>query len=89
MKIIAIFRSLAAAITSSSPANRAARLNDRGRARLCGGNDSIGEREERVRGNDTAFEREPASFAFQAEILAESTRDIWPAPMPIVRSLLA
>src|SRR6266516_8167258 len=31
----------------------------------------------------------PASFAFQIAIRDESTRDIWPAPMPRVRSALA
>src|SRR5262245_18355619 len=31
----------------------------------------------------------PASFAFQTAIRDESTRDIWPAPIPSVRSDLA
>src|SRR4029453_14156509 len=31
----------------------------------------------------------PASFAFQTAIREASTRDIWPAPIPSVRSALA
>ena len=57
----------------------------------------VGEREERVRGDDAALRQRPhtarppcaASSAFQAAMRAQSTRLICPAPMPTVAPSLA
>ena len=78
-------------------AHRSARLDDGGGAGLGGRQQPIGERKEGVRGNDGAarqrLARSPtrcaASAAFSAAMRAESTRLIWPAPMPTVAPSLA
>ena len=63
-------------------AHRAARLDHGGDARLRGLVDAVAEREERVGREDRSRER-PRAFA--TAMRTESTRDIWPAPMPRVR----
>ena len=78
-------------------AHRAARLDDGGGAGFGGRKQPVGEREEGVRGDDRAarqrLARSPlavaASAAFSAAMRAESTRLIWPAPMPTVAPSLA
>ena len=64
-----------------SIANRAARLNDRGDPRLRRGIESIPEREERIRRHDATLDRH---WAFITASLTESTRLIWPAPIPTI-----
>jgi hypothetical protein len=72
-------------------AHRAARLDDRGRARIDRRLQAVGEREERVGGDHRALGQrlgEPAASAASAALRAAmrelSTRLIWPAPMPTV-----
>jgi hypothetical protein len=60
---------------------RAAGLDDRRRSGFGDFFDAVGKREKGVGGGDSAFQR---SWAFMAPILAESTRDICPAPTPTV-----
>ena len=77
-------------------ADRAAGLDDRRRARLDRGEQAVGEgkkaseatAEPIVRGSaQPAFSA--ASLAFQAAIRADSSRFIWPAPIPAVAPSLA
>ena len=73
-------------------AHRAAGLDHRRRASLGCRQQPVREREERIRRDDGAFREtlragrlpSAASAAFQAAMREESTRLIWPAPMPTV-----
>ena len=73
-------------------AQRAAGLDDGGGAGFDRRDQSVGEREERVGGDDRASSRgsrpAAASLAFCAATRAELTRDICPAPTPTVAPLL-
>ena len=64
-------------------------LDRSGGASLGGGDESVGEWEKGVTANDAAFERKARSWAFQTAMREASTRDIWPAPIPSVRSAAA
>ena len=77
-------------------AHRAAGLDHRGGAGLRRGEEPVREGEEGVGGDDRALGealRRPPAFAaspaFQAAMREESTRLIWPAPMPTVAPSLA
>jgi hypothetical protein len=73
-------------------AHRAAGLDDRRRARLGRRQKPVGEGKERVRGDDRALasaararpSASAMSRALRAAMRVESTRLIWPAPMPTV-----
>jgi hypothetical protein len=70
-------------------ADRAAGLDDGFRPGGDGGFQAIGEGEEGVGGDGAVCKIEFRRLAFQAAMRAESTRFIWPAPMPIVALFLA
>ena len=66
-------------------AYRTARLNRRRCARFRRRNQAVREREKSIAANHAAFQRKPASPAFHTAMRLESTRLIWPAPVPSVR----
>ena len=77
-------------------AHRAARLDDGGGAGLDGREQAVGEGEEGVRGDDRALGQRLGQAgglggvdALRAAMREESTRLIWPAPMPTVAPSLA
>jgi len=77
-------------------ADRAAGLNHSRSAGLDAGQHAVGDGKERVGGDDGAFcerfgelQSAAASCALRAAMRAESTRLIWPAPMPTVARSLA
>ena len=88
MNTIATPAASAAAITSASRSDPPGWITAVAPASTAG-NETVGEGEERVGGDDRADRRRAtrrtaASSAFRAATRAESTRDIWPAPTPTV-----
>ena len=76
---------------------RAAGLDDGGGAGLGGGEQAVGEREEGVGGDDRALGQRrrwrprprPRPLLSARQCALQSTRLIWPAPMPTVAPSLA
>jgi hypothetical protein len=67
-------------------AHRATRLDGRRCARGGSGNQSVGNGKKASLATALPAKGKPASPAFHTAIRTESTRDIWPAPIPSVRS---
>jgi len=67
-------------------ADGSARLDDGGGTGMHRFQEAIGKGEKRIGSHRRSMEVDPCVPALSAAIRAESTRDIWPAPTPSVRS---